>query len=45
MTHPANLATDRIEWYAVKVNTNDIAVAGGAPKWFVATLMMPPGSE
>ena len=43
-TDPITFATDRIGWYAVNVNANDIAVAGGTPKWFLATLMMPPGS-
>ena len=43
-TDPITFATDRIGWYAVNVNANDIAVAGGMPKWFLATLMMPPGS-
>ena len=42
-TDPITFATDRIGWYAVNVNANDIAVAGGTPKWFLATLMMPPG--
>ena len=44
-TDPITFATDRIGWYAVNVNANDIAVAGGIPKWFLATLMMPPGSS
>lgn len=43
-TDPITFATDRIGWYAVNVNANDIAVAGGTPKWFFATLMMPPGT-
>lgn len=43
-TDPITFATDLIGWYAVNVNANDIAVAGGIPKWFLATLMMPPGS-
>ena len=33
-TDPITFATDRIGWYAVNVNANDIAVAGGTPKWF-----------
>ena len=44
-TDPITFATDRIGWYAVNVNANDIAVAGGTPRWFLATLMMPPGSS
>ena len=43
-TDPITFATDRIGWYAVNVNANDIAVAGGTPKWFLATVMMPPGT-
>ena len=43
-TDPITFATDRIGWYAVNVNANDIAVAGGMPKWFLATVMMPPGT-
>ncbi len=43
-TDPITFATDRIGWYAMNVNANDIAVAGGTPKWFLATLMMPPGT-
>ncbi|MYA59367.1 MAG: hypothetical protein F4X40_02260 [Chloroflexi bacterium] len=44
-TDPITFATDRIGWYAVNVNANDIAVAGGTPKWFLATVMMPPGTS
>lgn len=43
-TDPITFTTDRIGWYVLNVNANDIAVAGGVPKWFLATLMMPPGS-
>ena len=43
-TDPITFATERIGWYAVNVNANDIAVAGGTPKWFLATVMMPPGT-
>ncbi len=43
-TDPITFATERIGWYAVNVNANDIAVAGGIPKWFLATVMMPPGT-
>ncbi len=30
--------------YAIAVNANDIAAAGGTPKWLLATLLFPPGS-
>jgi hydrogenase expression/formation protein HypE len=38
---PITFATDRIGWYAVHVNANDIAVMGGRPRWFFATLLLP----
>lgn len=40
---PITFATDEIGWYAVNVNANDIATAGAAPKWFLATLLLPEG--
>jgi hydrogenase maturation factor len=42
-TDPITFATDRIGWYAVHVNANDIAVMGGRPSWFLAVLLMPEG--
>jgi hydrogenase expression/formation protein HypE len=38
---PITFATDRIGWYAIQVNANDIAACGGTPKWFLATLLLP----
>ena len=38
---PVTFASDRIGWYAVQVNANDIACTGGAPRWFLATLLVP----
>ncbi|MBT5877067.1 MAG: hydrogenase expression/formation protein [Candidatus Latescibacteria bacterium] len=38
---PITFATDRIGWYAVHVNANDIATMGATPKWFLATLLLP----
>ena len=38
---PITFATDRIGWYAVQVNANDIACTGGTPRWFLATLLVP----
>jgi hydrogenase maturation factor len=40
-TDPITFATDRIGWYAIQVNANDIAASGGTPKWFLATLLLP----
>jgi hydrogenase expression/formation protein HypE len=42
-TDPITFATDEIGWYAVHVNANDIAAAGGAPRWFLSTLLLPEG--
>ena len=39
---PVTFATDSIGWYAVQVNANDVACTGGVPKWFLATLLVPP---
>ena len=38
---PITFATDAIGHYAVTVNANDIAVMGGTPRWFLATLLLP----
>ncbi len=42
-TDPITFATDEIGWYAVQVNANDIAAAGGTPCWFLSTLLLPEG--
>ncbi len=41
---PVTFATDRIGYYAVCVNANDIAVLGATPKYFLATILLPEGS-
>lgn len=38
---PVTFAADRIGWYAVQVNANDVACTGGTPRWFLATLLVP----
>ncbi|MDX1600045.1 MAG: AIR synthase family protein [Anaerolineales bacterium] len=38
---PITFATDRIGWYAVHVNANDVACSGAEPEWFLATLLLP----
>ena len=38
---PITFATDLIGWYAVHVNANDVAAMGAAPRWFLATLLLP----
>ena len=40
---PITFATDAPGWYALQVNANDIAVRGGRPRWFLATLLLPEG--
>jgi len=40
-TDPITFASDEIGWYAVNVNANDIAAAGGVPRWFLSTLLLP----
>jgi hydrogenase expression/formation protein HypE len=42
-TDPITFAADEIGWYAVHVNANDVAVMGGTPRWFLATLLLPDG--
>ncbi len=40
---PITFATDRIGWYAVHVNANDVATTGAAPRWMLVTLLLPEG--
>ena len=42
---PITFATDRIGWYAIQVNANDIAACGGIPKWLLATVLVPEGAH
>lgn len=42
---PVTFATDRIGWYAVQVNANDIVCLGATPKWFLATVLLPEATE
>ena len=41
---PITFATDRVGYYAVSVNANDIAVLGAIPRYFLATILLPEGS-
>lgn len=38
---PVTFATDRIGWYVVQVNANDVAAMGAKPRWFLCTLLLP----
>ena len=42
-TDPITFAAEKIGWYAVHINANDVAVTGADPKWFLATLLLPEG--
>ena len=42
---PITFATDLIGWYVVQVNANDLAVMGATPRWFMATVLLPEGSD
>jgi len=40
-TDPITFASERIGWYAVNINANDVATMGARPRWFLATLLLP----
>jgi hydrogenase maturation factor len=40
---PVTFATEEIGLYVVTVNANDIATAGGTPRWLLATVLLPEG--
>ena len=42
---PVTMATDLLGWYAVHVNANDVACMGATPRWFLATMLLPPTSN
>lgn len=42
-TDPITYATDRIGWYAVHINANDVACCGARPRWFLVTVLLPEG--
>ena len=44
-TDPVTFAADRVGWYAVHVNANDVAVLGARPRWFLAVLLLPGGAS
>lgn len=44
-TDPITFAGDAMGRYAVLVNANDIATAGAVPRWFLTTLLFPPGTS
>lgn len=40
-TDPITFTSERIGWYAVNINANDVATMGARPLWFLATLLLP----
>ncbi len=42
---PITFTTEEIGYYGVVVNLNDIATMGAIPRWFLATLLFPEGSD
>jgi hydrogenase expression/formation protein HypE len=38
---PITFATDKIGWYVVHVNANDVAAMGATPRWLLLTLLLP----
>jgi hydrogenase maturation factor len=40
-TDPITFTAERIGWYAVNINANDVACLGAQPRWFLATLLLP----
>jgi hydrogenase expression/formation protein HypE len=40
---PITFAAERIGWYVVNINANDIAAMGGEPRWFLVTMLLPEG--
>lgn len=32
-------------WHAVLVNANDVAATGGEPRWFLSSVLVPPGTD
>jgi hydrogenase maturation factor len=40
-TDPITFTSERIGWYAVNINANDVATLGARPLWFLATLLLP----
>jgi hydrogenase expression/formation protein HypE len=40
-TDPVTLTGERMGWYTVNVNANDVAVTGAEPRWFLCTVLLP----
>jgi len=42
---PITFATDRLAYYAIVINANDVAATGATPRWLLTTLLLPPESN
>ncbi len=42
---PVTFATDSAGYYAVAVNVNDVATSGATPRWLLASLLFPVGTN
>jgi len=42
---PITGSEERVGWLAVHVNANDVAVAGGEPRWFSSIILLPEDAE
>lgn len=40
-TDPITFTPDKLGWYAININANDVACMGAQPKWFLACLLLP----
>ena len=40
---PITLVSDSAGYFSVLINANDIATSGAKPRWFLATILLPPG--
>ena len=43
-TDPVTLTSSQLGTLAVVINANDVAVMGVRPRWFLATVLLPPGT-
>jgi len=44
-TDPVTFTAERIGWYSVHVNANDVAAMGARPLYFLATVLLPQGAD
>lgn len=42
---PITLTAEDAAWLSVVVNANDVAVCGARPRWFLAVVLVPPGTD